>query len=175
MHHSFFSASLFDIRNHSLQGYTAREILLRSETMTETTPLLPRANRSPHHLPIFLRVCHSPWPFIGQSALLAVRSIIASFLTIAFILDIIYGIKYTKRGKQFAFEASNVSLLIQILYYWITMVGVSPLCCISPLISATVLDSATYPSSSWSIASRRTSQGQIPSPDTNRSLSPNVD
>lgn len=89
--------------------------------MAETTPLLPRAKRPPHNVPIFLCVCHSSWPFLSQKELLAVRAIIASFLSIIFALEILYGINHTQRGKQFAFEASNVSLVIQISYYWTTM------------------------------------------------------
>lgn len=92
--------------------------------MAETTPLLSRPNRSAYDLPISLSVRHSPWPFINQRALLAVRAIIASYLTVVFALDISYGADDTRRGQQLAFEASNVSLLIQIFYYWITMVGV---------------------------------------------------
>ena len=148
--------------------------LPKSQTRAETTPLLPRAHAPPYPLPIFLRVCHSPWPFIGQRTLLAVRAVIASFLTIVFTLDMRYRISYTQRGQQFAFEASNVSLLIQILYYWITMVGVSPLRRISPLICVLVLDPATQFSTFWSIASRRTSKGKSTSPDTSRPLRPNV-
>lgn len=89
--------------------------------MAETTPLLlPRAYSVSHHIPSFLRVCHSPWPFLGQQALLALRATFAVFLSIVFILDIPYGINHSRRGKQLAFEASNVSLIIQICYYWTT-------------------------------------------------------
>ena len=175
VHHSGVLASLFDTRSHSLQDCTGRGVLPRSETMAETTPLLPRANRLPHDVSIFLCVCHSPWPFISQRAILAIRAIIASFLTVVFTLDIFYGINYNHRGKQSAFEASNVSLVIQMLYYWMTTVGFPPPHCITPLISAIVLDTATYLSTLWSIASRRTSQGKILSPDTSRSFAPNVD
>ena len=149
-------------------------LLPRPQTIAETTPLLPRAHEPPYHLPIFLRVCRSPWPFISQRALLAVRAVIASFLTIIFTLDILYRINYTQRGQQFAFEASNIGLLIQTLYYWITTVGLSPLRCISPLICVIVLDPATYFSTFRSIAPRRTSQRQNTSPGTSRPLSPNV-
>ena len=174
MHPAFVLASLFDIRSHSLRDCTAQESLTTLEAMAETTPLLPRPNRSPHDLQIFLRVCHSPWLFINQGALLAIRAIIAAFLTVAFTLDIFYGINDTRRGKQLAFEASNISLVIQIFYYWITTVGVSPLRWINPLISATVLDLARYRSTLWSIASRRKNQGQIPNPRTSRSLGPHI-
>ena len=149
-------------------------LLPKSQTIAETTPLLPRVHPPPDHLPIFLRVCHSPWLFISQRTLLAVRAVIASFLTIIFTLDMRYRMNYSQREQQFAFEASNVSLLIQILYYWITTVGVSPLRCISPLICVIVLDPATHFSTFWSIVSRRTGKRRDTSPDTSRPLSPNV-
>ena len=167
-------ASVFDIRSHSLQNCTARAVLPRYQTMAETTPLLPRTKWPSRDLPIFLRVCHSPWPFISQRSLLTVRAVIASFLTIVFTLDLLYRVNYTQRGQQFAFEPSTISLAMQMLYYWITTVGVLSLLCINPLISLTVLDHATYLSTIWSIASRRTSQGQIPSPNTSWSLGTNV-
>lgn len=142
--------------------------------MAETTPLLPRAKRPPHNVPIFLCVCHSSWPFLSQKELLAVRAIIASFLSIIFALEILYGINHTQRGKQFAFEASNVSLVIQISYYWTTMVGVLPLRCTNTLSSPTVLDTATSFGTVRSIASRRASQGENSSPDTGQCLGANV-
>ena len=148
--------------------------LPRSQAIAETTPLLPRAHAPPYHLPTFLRVCRSPWPFISQRALLAVRAVIASFLTIVFTLDLLYRINHTQREQHFAFEASNISLVIQILYYWITMVGVTPLRCISSLINVIVLDPATHLSTFWSIVPRRTNQEQNTSPDTSRPLSPHV-
>lgn len=175
VHRSDFLASLFDLRSHSLQDCTTMKFLPRLETMAETTPLLlPRAYRVSHHIPSFLRVCHSPWPFLGQQVLLAVRATFAVFLSIVFILDIPYGINHTRRGKQLAFEASNVSLIIQICYYWTTTVGVSPLRCVNLLNPPTVVDIATYFGTRWSIASRETSQGEISSPDTSPFLSSNV-
>ena len=56
--------------------------------------------------------------------LLAVRATIAVYLFMAFSLDMLHGIMYTQRGKQFVFEASNVSLMIQVVYYWITTVRI---------------------------------------------------
>ena len=154
VHHSGFLASLLDTCSHSLRDCTSRRVLPRSETMAETTPLLPKASRPCHDLPIFLLVCHSPWLFLSQKTLLAVRAIIASFLSIVLALDMIYRIRYTRRGKQLAFEPSIVSLVIQILYYWTTSVGVSPLRCINPLISPTVLDIAAHIRALCSITSR---------------------
>ena len=57
VHRFAFLTSLSDIRSHSLQDCPARDVLPRSETMAETTPLLPRANRPPHGPPITLRIC----------------------------------------------------------------------------------------------------------------------
>ena len=130
-------------RSHSLQDCTGK-MLPRSKMMTETDPLLPQADRPAYGIPIFLQVCHSSWPMISQKGLLTVRATVASFLSILFALNIFYAIENTQRRRQFAFEASNVSLLLQILYYWITAVGVSPLCSVNLLISTTVLDLATH-------------------------------
>ena len=172
VHRFAFLASLSDIHSHSLQDCKVKEALPRSETMAETTPLLPRANRPPHDPSIVLRICHSPWLFISQKLPLAVRAIIASFLSFVLTLDIIYAINHTHRGRQFALEASNVSLVIQNLYYWITTVCISPLRCISPSISPAVLDTAAYFGTLWSDASRGTNQERTPSPDISRALNP---
>lgn len=51
VHHFTFLASLLDIRSHIVQICGVREVLLTSETMAETTSLLPLANRPPHDLP----------------------------------------------------------------------------------------------------------------------------
>lgn len=95
--------------------------------------------------PIFLRFCHSPWLLSSRRALSILQAVIASFLSIV-VLAIVHETKYTQRGKQFVFEASNSSLMIQILYYRTTMVGVLPL----QLISQAVLDLATYLGTLWS-------------------------
>ena len=134
VHYSGFLASLFDIPSHGLQDCTTREVLARSETMAETTPLLPRADRPPHDLSISLHVCHSQWSSLIQKVLVAVRASTAAYLSVAFALDMFHETSYNQRGKQFAFEACNVSLAIQTVYYWITTVGTSPQLCINLLI-----------------------------------------
>lgn len=111
--------------------------------MPETTPLIPRADRPPHDLSIFFHVCHSPWSSHVQKVLVAVRASIAAYLSVTFALDMFHEINYTQRGKQFAFEACNISLAIQTVYYWITTVGTSPQFCINLLIFLTVLGNAT--------------------------------
>lgn len=91
--------------------------------MVETTPLLPQANNPPHDHPIFLRVCHAPWPFIGQKTLIAVRGLLAVYMTAVLALDFVFEIVYAKRGRLLVFFISNVSYTIQITYYWITFVS----------------------------------------------------
>ncbi|KAM0800432.1 hypothetical protein BDR22DRAFT_247878 [Usnea florida] len=88
--------------------------------MGETTPLLLRTNGSSYHLSTPLRAYHPPALLLRQRMLLAVRATIAVYLSITFSLDMLHRILYTHRGKQFVFEASNVSLMIQIVYYWFT-------------------------------------------------------
>lgn len=119
VHHYGFLASLYRIHSHDLEDCPSRRFLTRSETMAETTPLLPR-NTLSHDVPIFLCVCHSPWPFLTQKTLVAVRAIISAYLSVVFALDMFYVFTFAQRGKQFAFEASSISLTIQIVYYWMT-------------------------------------------------------
>ena len=149
-HAAFLAASLLHTRSHTLKDCMSRRVLSKSETMIETTPLLPQASRPCPDLSIFPRVCHSPWPFLGQKTLLAIRAIFASFLSIVLALEI----KCTRRGEQLAFEASIVSLVIQIFYYWTTSVGVLSLRCINLLTLPTVLDPATHIGALRSISSR---------------------
>lgn len=99
---------------------STREALPSLETMGETTPLLLRTNGPSYDLTTPLRACYSPAALLRQRMLLAVRATIAVYLFIAFSLDMLHGITYTQRGKQFVFEASNVSLIIQVVYYWVT-------------------------------------------------------
>lgn len=126
--------------------------------MAETTPLLPGADRPPYDLSIFLRVCHSSWSRLVQKVLVAVRASIAAYLSVAFALAMFHEINCTQRGKQFAFEASNISLAIQTVYYWITTVSTSPQLCINLLIFLTVLGTATFVGTLRSIACEGTGQ-----------------
>lgn len=90
--------------------------------MADTEPLLPKANMPPHDHPIFLRVCHSPWLFLGQKSLMIVRGLLAVYMTTVLALDLTFEIVFAGRGRLFLFFIGNVSYLIQIIYYWITFV-----------------------------------------------------
>lgn len=83
------------------------------------------------------------WPFLTQKTLVAVRAAISGYLSVVFALAMFHGVSFSQRGKQFAFEASNISLTIQIVYYWITTVGVLSSHCINLLTPPTVLGTAT--------------------------------
>ncbi|GAW20094.1 hypothetical protein ANO14919_095900 [Xylariales sp. No.14919] len=54
---------------------------------TDTTPLLPQPSREQAPAPqgdshpITLRACHSSWRWFNQKSLLAMRSLVASYLT----------------------------------------------------------------------------------------------
>lgn len=102
--------------------------------MPETTPLLPRSNRPPHEHPIFLRVCHSPWYFIGQRSLLLLRSLTAIYLTAILGIALDIEINTKKIGDLFAFNANHISFVVQVVYYWITAVGPFPMVTLHPLI-----------------------------------------
>ncbi len=91
-------------------------------SMSDTQPLLPKANVSPHDHPILLRVCHSPWLFLGQKSLMIVRGLLAVYMTTVLALDLTFEIVYAGRGRLSPFFVSNVSYVIQIIYYWISFV-----------------------------------------------------
>lgn len=123
VHHSGFLDFLLNTSDHSLHDCGIDRFTHRSATMAETAPLLPRTGRPPHDHPIFLRVCHSPWRFLGQKGLLFIRLMIALYLTTALALSVYYECKSARRSaKLYPFYASTVSLLIQLVYYWITTV-----------------------------------------------------
>ncbi|CAJ2512693.1 Uu.00g008120.m01.CDS01 [Anthostomella pinea] len=59
----------------------------------DMTPLLPRPTPNPPQAdshPIYLRACHSPWKSINQKALLAIRTIVAGYLTAVMVVSLIY-------------------------------------------------------------------------------------
>ncbi|KAK0645752.1 hypothetical protein B0T16DRAFT_146212 [Cercophora newfieldiana] len=67
---------------------------------TSSTPLL-QGNTLPLHSgsqaqdhPIFLRVCHSPWPFISQSCLVSIRAFIITYLSALAIMLLHYKNKH---------------------------------------------------------------------------------
>ena len=118
------SYTSFWYSSHSLNVHRTREALPSLTTMGETTPLLLGTNGYSYHLSTPLRAYHSPALLLRQRMLLAARATIAVYLSITFSLDMLHRILYTHRGKQFVFEASNVSLMIQIVYYWVTTVRI---------------------------------------------------
>ncbi|KAI9747842.1 MAG: hypothetical protein M1835_001962 [Candelina submexicana] len=88
--------------------------------MSETNPLLPRAEDLPPEPSIFLRVCHSPWVFISDRTLAITRGLIACYLTAIFAADVDFEVVDAKRGKLFFFMMGTGSLFIQVVYYWIS-------------------------------------------------------
>jgi len=123
VHHSSFLGFFLNTPEHSLHSCAFDRFTHRSATMAETTPLLSHASRPPHDHSIFLRVCHSPWAFLTQKGLLFVRMILAVYLTTALALSIYYECKYAQRSASlYPYYASTVSLVIQMVYYWITTV-----------------------------------------------------
>lgn len=93
--------------------------------MSENTPLLGNnSGNRPHEHPIFLRVCHSPWTFIGQKALLIYRGLIFSYLTTVWIATLRRDIEQENDSKLFAFYISHIGMTIQLVYYAITSVSV---------------------------------------------------
>ena len=95
-------------------------------TMAERILLLPTSNRPPHNHPIFFQVCHSPWRFLPAKALLPIRMFIALYMTAVLAFQLYLEIGPKKIGKFSAFEIYNISLLIQIIYYWTTSVSSTP-------------------------------------------------
>ena len=92
--------------------------------MSESTPLLPRPNKVAGDAPIFARVCHSPWAAISQQSLTIFRGFIAVYMIVVFSMSLDHSINHTKNGgKVFPFVASNVSWVMQTIYYIITFVS----------------------------------------------------
>lgn len=92
--------------------------------MSESTPLLPRPNKVAEDAPIFARVCHSPWATIGQQSLMVYRGFIAFYMIVIFSMSLDHSINHTENGgKVFPFVASNVSWVMQTIYYIITFVS----------------------------------------------------
>jgi len=123
VHHTPYIRSFLDAPSHTLDSCTTALRVHRTPSMAETTPLLPQANNPPHDHPIFLRVCHSPWLFLGQKSLIGVRGFLAIYMTTVLALDLVFEIVYAKRGRLLLFFISDLSYVIQIIYYWITFVS----------------------------------------------------
>ena len=91
----------------------------------DSTPLLPRNNKPIHDHPIFFRVCHSPWSFLGQKSLLLCRTFLAVYTALIVILYIHYAASHSHNGRLFIFFAGPISYIIQTVYYLITAVCLS--------------------------------------------------
>lgn len=90
--------------------------------MSSSTALLSRPNKKDEH-PIFLRVCHSPWRFISQKALVGLRSVIALYMFPVFIFAIYYEIAKQKKGFLILFEFHNIVWVLQLIYHLTTAVS----------------------------------------------------
>ncbi|KAG0649618.1 hypothetical protein D0Z07_4049 [Hyphodiscus hymeniophilus] len=93
--------------------------------MSSSTALLPDQKRGDQH-PIFLRVCHSPWLFIGQKMLVMIRGVTTTYLLVSFLMVLQYDLRINQHGWLTAFELPNVVYMLQIIYnmlafIWTTM------------------------------------------------------
>lgn len=123
IHHSGFLDYFLDLDGHTLEDCDFERYTMRSETFAERAPLLSQGGLSPHDHSIFMRVCHSPWHFLGQRGLLLARVTLAVYLSAVLLLCIVYHDTSGFRGSMFAFDARNLSIILQVVYYWITAVG----------------------------------------------------
>ena len=119
VHHNGFLDSLLNSEEHGLKDCKLDRLLLRSETMAEREPLLPRQNRPAHQHSIFQLVCHSPWYHIGQRSLLFARSFLALYLSALLGLAAYYECTpgHRRHAKFFPFYGSTISFAIQVIYY----------------------------------------------------------
>ncbi|KAK4170075.1 hypothetical protein QBC43DRAFT_198532 [Cladorrhinum sp. PSN259] len=75
--------------------------------------------------PIFLRACHSPWPWLSQSALVYIRGLIFAYLSGLAAMLLVYKIKYEygeEEGKTAwctLFEFATVAYVLLWLYHFI--------------------------------------------------------
>ena len=123
VYHPDFLASFLNHDGHSLQDCDFDKYILRSETVAERAPLLHRAGQSSRDHPIFMRVCHSPWYLVSQRGLFLIRGTLALYLTAILFLSILRDWTCPIHARLFVFDARNLSLFVQAIYYWITAVG----------------------------------------------------
>ncbi|KAK4463947.1 hypothetical protein QBC42DRAFT_322538 [Cladorrhinum samala] len=103
-----------------------------SSSQSERTPLidrsglpLPIGSSQVQDHPIFLRACHSPWPWLGQSGLVYIRGLILAYLTALSGMLLDYKIKYEygedeeKTAWCTLFEFSTVAFVLLWLYHFI--------------------------------------------------------
>lgn len=80
-----------------------------------TTSLLPKPVKNLDAHPIFLRICHSPWPEVSQYILVFLRGLFAAYLFIS--CYFIYKYETTESdGEVMPFKFSNVTYFLQLFY-----------------------------------------------------------
>ena len=107
---------------HETPSLSASARTSRLEIM-ESTPLLPQNNKPSHDHPIFFRVCHSPWIFLGQKSLLLCRALLAAYMVAIVIVTIHYAAFRTHHGQLFIFFAGQISYITQTVYHLVTTVS----------------------------------------------------
>ena len=121
-HPTYHSSSLLQIEN-------LPTLLIQIMSSDESSPLLPQAETQqlptvPHEHPIFLRVCHSQWSFLGGKTLLTSRLALTAYTAVVWIYTLVRDIKDNEEdGKLFPFYAGNISLTMQMVYYIISSVS----------------------------------------------------
>ncbi|KAK3989346.1 hypothetical protein QBC44DRAFT_350600 [Cladorrhinum sp. PSN332] len=103
-----------------------------SSSQAERTPLIDRSglpvpigSSQVQDHPIFLRACHSPWPWLSQSALVYIRGLIFTYLSGLAVMLLIYKIKYEygeeeeKTAWCTLFEFSTLAYVSLWLYHFL--------------------------------------------------------
>lgn len=72
---------------------------------------------------IFLRVCQSAWSRISDDVVMGVRLTFAIYLTTVLLLAIPVELFDEDDGSQGPFSFSNLTLITQVLFYWLTFVS----------------------------------------------------
>ncbi|KAK4189435.1 hypothetical protein QBC35DRAFT_545788 [Podospora australis] len=88
---------------------------------------LPLPNSSAQDHPIFLRACHSPWPFVSQTALVYLRGVVFSYLTALAGMLLWYKFKYEypkdeKTSWAILFGFATFAYVLLWLYHLVTFV-----------------------------------------------------
>ena len=122
VHHSGFLDSFLDLNSHTLEDCNFDRYLIRSETMADRAPLLPRTD-SPYESSIFVSVCHSRWHFLGQRSLLLLRGVLAVYLSAILVLCVVREHASSSSEHLYFFDGRYLSFALQVVYYWITTVG----------------------------------------------------
>lgn len=91
----------------------------------QTLPLIPKpAKKDREELPIFLRACHSPWPFITQRRLSTIRGLLFTYMLTVLILTVDFDRRHMRHRWLVPFELGVVSWVLQV--GWLAVAFVSP-------------------------------------------------